>query len=89
MNGIGNDFHPSIIEDCIYDIINEERFLVSSSEYDRSVGPEIMNYLESIMNPRIQFNIIEDPYPDMSGASLSICWIENGYLHHIVLNLKY
>ena len=86
MNGIGNDFHPSMVEDDIYDIINQERYIVSSGEYDRTVGPAIMAYLE---NCCVQFNMIEDPYPNMTGASLSICWIENDHLHHIVLNLKY
>jgi hypothetical protein len=86
MNGIGNDFHPSYIEDTIYDIIDTEEHTMSSSEYDRTIGPEIMNYLE---NCGVQFNIIEDPYPDMTGASLSIAWIEDSYLHHIVLNIKY
>jgi hypothetical protein len=59
---------------------------MSSSEYDRTIGPEIMEYLE---NCGVQFNMIEDPYPDMTGASLSIAWIEDNYLHHIVLNIKY
>ena len=88
MNGIGNDFHPSVIEDTIYDICdeNEGEYITSSHEYERTVGPAIMEYLE---NCGIQFNMIEDPYPNMTGASLSICWIEDGYLHHIVLNLKY
>lgn len=86
MNGIGNDFHPSYIEDTIYDIIDTEEHTMSSSEYDRTIGPEIMEYLE---NCGVQFNIIEDPYPDMTGASLSIAWIEDSYLHHIVLNIKY
>ncbi len=86
MNGIGNDFHPSVIEDTIYNIINTAEHTVSSSEYDRTIGPEIMAYLEGC---GIQFNIIEDPYPDMTGASLSICWIEFSYLHHIVLSIKY
>ena len=86
MNGIGNDFHPSYIEDTIYDIIDTEEHTMSSSEYDRTIGPEIMEYLE---NCGVQFNMIEDPYPDMTGASLSICWIEDSYLHHIVLNIKY
>ncbi|MBQ8241077.1 MAG: hypothetical protein IJZ38_09640 [Bacteroides sp.] len=45
-----------------------------------------MAYLE---NCCVEFNMIEDPYPNMAGASLSICWIEDGHLHHIVLNLKY
>ena len=88
MNGIGNEFHPSVIEDTIYDICdeNEGEYIASSREYERTIGPAIMEYLE---NCGVQFNIIEDPYPGMSGASLSICWIEDGYLHHIVLNLKY
>lgn len=86
MNGVGNEFRPSAIEDYIYDMINTEEHTVSSSEYDRTIGPEIMAYLE---NCCVQFNIIEDPYPDMTGASLSICWIETGYLHHIVLNIRY
>ena len=86
MNGIGNDFHPSMIEDGIYDIINTEDHIISSSEYDRTIGPEIMEYMEGWS---MQFNMIEDPYPNMAGASLSICWIEDGHLHHIVLNLKY
>lgn len=86
MNGVGNEFHPSIVEDVIYKLINTEEHTVSSSEYDRTIGPEIMTYLESL---GIQFNIIEDPYPNMTGASVSICWIEVGYLHHIVLNIRY
>ena len=86
MNGIGNDFHPSMIEDSIYEICDEHDYCVSSHEYDRTVGPAVMAYLE---NCCVQFNMIEDPYPDMTGASLSICWIEDNYLHHIVLNLKY
>ena len=88
MNGIGNDFHPSVIEDTIYEICdeNEGEYIASSYEYERTVGPAIMAYLE---NCYVQFNMIEDPYPNMSGASLSICWIEDDYLHHIVLNLKY
>lgn len=86
MNGIGNEFHPSVIEDTIYEIGDEVEYFISSNEYDRTIGPAIQEYLE---NCGVQFNIIEDPYPDMTGASLSICWIENGYLHHIVLNIKY
>lgn len=86
MNGIGNEFHPSVIEDTIYEIGDEVEYFISSNEYDRAIGPAIQEYLE---NCGVQFNIIEDPYPDMTGASLSICWIENGYLHHIVLNIKY
>ena len=84
MNGIGNDFHPSVIEDTIYEILDE--FTYTSREYDRNAGPAIMNYLE---NCGVQFNMIEDPYPTMTGASVSICWIEDNYLHHIVIDVFY
>ncbi len=86
MNGIGNDFHPSNIEDTIYDIINESEYIASSTEYVRTATLAIMEYLEQC---NIQFDIIEDPYPDMNGASVSICWIECGHLYHIVINVKY
>ena len=86
MSGIGNNFHPSVIEDTIYDLIDEPDYIVSSSEYDRTIGPAIIKYLEAC---GVQANIIEDPYPDMTGASLSVAWIEDVYLHHIVLNIRY
>lgn len=59
MNGIGNDFHPSQIEDDIYDLCDETgEYIASSREYERTVGPAIMNYLE---NCGVQFNMIADP----------------------------
>lgn len=84
MNGIGNDFHPSIVEDIIYEVLDEHS--LSLNTYERTAGPAIMTLLE---NSCIQFNIIEDPYPDMTGASVSVCWIENGHLHHLVFNVCY
>lgn len=86
MNGIGNEFHPSVIEDCIYDILCEPEYVVSTREYTKDAIDAVQAYLEECGN---QFNIIEDSYPDMTGASVSICWIEKGYLHHIVLNIRY
>lgn len=87
MSGIGNsNWKPSQIEDYIYNMINIPDFLASSSEYTKDIVPTIQEYLEMCA---VQFNIIEDPYPDMTGASLSICWIELTCLHHIVLNIKY
>ena len=87
MNGIGNEFHPSVIEDEIYDLCDETgEYIASSHAYERTVGPAIIEYLENCL---VQFNMIEDPSPDMTGASLSICWIEDDHLHHIVLNIRY
>ena len=84
MNGIGNDFYPSIIEDTIYEILDEHS--LSSHDHERTAGPAVMEYLE---NCCVEFNIVEDPYPDMTGASVSVCWIEDGHLHHFVFNVRY
>lgn len=87
MAGIGNShWRPSQIEDYIYELINVPDFLVSSSEYTKDVIPTIQEYLNMCA---VQYNIIEDSYPNMSGASVSICWIEMTFLHHIVLNIRY
>ena len=46
MTGIGNEFHPSVIEDEIYDLCDETgEYIASSREYERTVGPAIMDFL--------------------------------------------
>lgn len=55
MTGVGNEFHPSVIEDEIYDLCDETgEYIASSHEYERTVGPAIMEYLE---NCGVQFRI--------------------------------
>ncbi len=88
MNGLGNTvFRPSKIEDHIYDYIEQPHFLCSSREYRAAVMEGVENYFNEFVSE--QWNIIYDNYPDMTGASVSICWIEQGYLHHIILNIRY
>lgn len=93
MSGIGNKFHPSRIEDKIYNIINEEQYLVSSSEYTEEAIAAVESMLAraeaNLIDCLTQWNIIYDNYPDDSGASVSIAWVEAGHLHHIVLNIRY
>lgn len=87
MSGIGNNvFHPSVVEDTIYEILEDVDYLVSTREYTKDAIDAVQAYLENCGN---QFNIIEDSYPDMTGASVSIAWIEEGHLHHIVLDVRY
>ncbi len=88
MSGIGNTvWRPSKVEDQIYEYLNQPHFLCSSSEYRATAMEGIQNYLDEHFAG--QWNIIEDPYPNMTGASVSVCWIEDGYLHHIVFNVRY
>ena len=88
MNGIGNTvFRPSKVEDQINDYLNQPHWIVSSREYRADAMEGIQNYLDEHFGG--QWNMIYDDYPDMTGASVSIAWIEDGYLHHIVLNIRY
>jgi hypothetical protein len=78
-------FSPSVIEDNIYDLINQEKYLVSSDEYTEECVRAVESYLTK---EGVKWNAIWDPCCDMSGYSVSIAWIEDGELHHIVLNAR-
>lgn len=81
---IGNcDFHPSKIEDKIYDILDSNPdYIVSSSEYTQEAIEAVCEFMNDYSN---QWSFIDDTHPDEEGGSVSICWIEEDHLHHIVL----
>ena len=77
-------FHPSMIEQKIYDILDSNpEFIVSSSEYTYAAIEAVMDFLHTCKE---DWSMIDDPYPNCEGGSVSICWIEDSHLHHIVLN---
>ena len=84
-------FHPSAIEDEIYDILDSSsEFIVSSSDYAPDAIDKVMEFMaEKAENDGVEYDIIDDPHPDAAGGSLSICWIEDGHLHHIVLTYRH
>lgn len=84
-------FHPSVIEDQIYEVLDSDPYyIVSSTEYTQEAIEEVINFMSELYEDSgLQYSIIDDPYPDMEGGSVSICWIENTFLHHIVLNYRY
>lgn len=80
-------FHPSAIEDEIYNILNSDSdFIVSSKEYTHEAIEEVIEYMSNLST---EWSLIDDTHPDEEGGSVSICWIENGHLHHIVINYRY
>ena len=85
---IGNcGFHPSVIEDRIYDILDSNPdYIVSSSEYTQEAIEAVNEYMHTLSN---QWSLIDDSHPDEEGGSVSICWIEDSHLHHIVLDYRY
>ena len=79
-------FTPSAIEDGIYNLIDRADFIVSSKEYTSQAIAAVVEYLNTCKG---EWSLIDDPYPNEEGGSVSICWIECGHLHHIVLNYAY
>ena len=81
---IGNaNFHPSAIEDKIYEILDSDpEYIVSSEAYTKKAIDAVLAYLSGL---NTQWSFIDDTHPDAEGGSVSICWIEDCHLHHIVL----
>ena len=84
-------FHPSVIEDQIYEILDSDpNYIVSSEEYTKEAIEEVINFMSELYGDTgMQYSIIDDTHPDDEGGSVSICWIENCFLHHIVLSYRY
>ena len=85
------NFHPSAIEDKIYDILDSSPdHIVSSSDYTWEAIEKVIEFMyEKSQSNGIEYDIIDDTHPDEDGGSVSICWIENGHLHHIVLSYRH
>lgn len=86
------NFHPSAIEDVIYNILDSDPdYLVSSQDYTKDAIDEVVYFMNEQVqkDANFQYDIIEDLHPDMCGGSVSFCWIEAGHLHHIVLSYRY
>ena len=84
-------FHPSVIEDQIYEILDSDpKYIVSSKEYTQEAIEEVINFMGELYGDTgMQYSIIDDLHPDMEGGSVSVCWIENTFLHHIVLSYRF
>jgi hypothetical protein len=85
------NFHPSVIEDEIYDILDSTSdYVVSSKEYAQAAMEAVIEFMyEKAKDNGMEYDIIDDPHPDEEGGSISICWIEDGHLHHVVLSYRY
>lgn len=84
-------FHPSAIEDEIYNILNSSPdYIVSSKAYTQVAIDKIIDFMsEKAKSNNMEYDIIDDTYPNEEGGSVSISWIENSHLHHIVINYRY
>ena len=79
-------FHPSVIEDEIYDILDSNPdFIISSTYYTHDAIAAVIDFMSK---SKLEYSIIDDTHPDECGGSVSICWIEKTFLHHIVLSYR-
>lgn len=78
-------FHPSRIEDNIYNLIDRTDYIMGSNEYTEKAMDAVASYLQS---EGVQYNAIWDSWGDECGYSCSFAWIEAGRLHHIVLSCR-
>ena len=80
-------FHPSMIEDEIYNILNSNPdYIVSSKMYSAQAIDAVVEYLSTCKG---KWSLIDTPDSSEESGSVSICWIECDHLHHIVLNYAY
>lgn len=80
-------FHPSAIETEIYDILNSDpEYAASSDGYTQEAIAAIIKYLNNL---RCQWSFITEDYPNGMGGIISISWLENGFVHHIMVKYYY
>ena len=89
---IGNTkFHPSTIEDRIYDMMAEPRYIAGINLYTSNLLDDIIN-LFTTDYPECEWECFCDDWQNMCGQAVSLAWIEDGHLHLIgwdaTLNLE-
>ena len=80
---LGN-FHPSTIENKIYDIMEE--FEIGCDLYQHSVTDKIAEWLCDL---HIEYQLCCSDWPNEEGGVCAIAFIEDGYPHLIIFDYKY
>lgn len=82
---LGTVWRPSKIEDEIYGILEDYEVGTNLYEYDatNAAADFLCNYY-----PTIQWQLGCSEWPDYSGGSCFISWIENDHLHTIGFDYK-
>ena len=78
------NFHPSVIEDAIYDILDNEDFIVSSESYTLEAMSTVLSYMDGIQETWVGHSTTEVHCGD-TVETLALSWIEDGHIHQLVL----
>lgn len=86
MHGIGNvKFHPSMVEDKIYDIMADGHIMIAATEdvYDEELFDAVQELFEHGLPYEFQWNMMQTMWPNAEGGSVYCSWMEQGWLHTI------
>lgn len=85
---LGNTkFHPSTIEDRIYDLMAKPENIYGSDLYTDNLLLDVVNMLHDEY-PSIEWECFSTQWNNMEGGTMSFAWIEDGHLHLIGWDYK-
>ena len=75
-------FHPSRVEDRIYDLMAEEQFIISTDVYTDTLLFETYKMLEKEF-PEVEWEAFATKTPIEDVWMQSFAWVEDGHIHLI------
>lgn len=85
---IGNTkFHPSVVEDRIYDLMTKEVNIAGSDSYTGHLLTDVSAMMVKEF-PQCEWECFINDWNDKTGATTSFAWIEDGHLHLIGWDIK-
>ena len=78
-------FHPSIIESRIEEIMDFHA--IGIDLYDSELADKIIDYLSNTL--KIDFQILHSDWPDETGGTCAVAFIDDGHPHLVMFDYKY
>ena len=73
-------FHPSRVEDRIYDLMAEKQYTISTDVYTDTLSFEIYKILEKEF-PEVEWEVFSTKTPIEVVWAQSFAWVEDGHIH--------
>lgn len=83
---IGTAHYPSVIENYIYKLMEDEKFIKGMDLYSAGLESAIITYLDE---QDVEFQLMSSVSTDYDGELVYLSWIENGHLHMISWDVRY
>ena len=85
---VGNTkFHPSAVEDRIYDLMAKPENINNSYLYTDNLLLDVVSMIHDEY-PSVEWECFASPWHNMEGATISFAWVEDGHLHLIGWDYK-